>query len=209
MHRSAPVRIGQVNHFVITFSVIEDGVERVLPHRYQQATNAEFIQVKPNSDTPLSFDEMNKHAGDDLYKNTIRVWVKKNDGTYAETFMHPTFYPAKYLTGCMSTAPALDEDGSATIDYGAMPEGSDGPTEELNVTSGVLGDIYQLYNSELGIGDRSGNYDGNAFFMKTNSMVTPETMTKMATPEITPIPNTPNVPSINPPIGPRQEDGSF
>lgn len=169
VHRSKGIEKNGVLHFVITFSVIQKGVEKVLPYEYHQATNADYVQAPKNSDVPLSFQQMASHPEEE-YKNTIRMWIKKpNGGGYYATFMHPTAYPATALLGCASTYCDLKDDGEPNVD---TPPGENEYLWEEKETSEVLNFMFQLYSHDYKIGDRSGNYEGNDFFMRTDSYAT-------------------------------------
>ena len=69
------------------------------------------------------------------------------------------------LLGCLATSPELNPEGT--------PKVQGGENEMLKATGEALNYIWYLYD-EYNIGNRQGPYEGNEFYMKTNSEVTYE-----------------------------------
>ncbi|MEZ4775857.1 MAG: hypothetical protein R3D00_21935 [Bacteroidia bacterium] len=178
IHRSSPRydHTFKVNYYDITVSVIRKGRETILPVEYQQVTNANYnyVQQPSNSYVKLYFQQMGSHEGEEGFKNTIFVdsGKRKPDGSVYATFMHPAWYPATSLSGCMVTCKKfLVEVGGAPDDGTGIYYGNryyEYDARDISAESlAKFRELYRTYN----IGDESGNLEGNDFLMKTDSKV--------------------------------------
>jgi len=160
--------------FEISFSLIEDGQEKMLDKQMYMLGSAFAMEYGenslPNEFYPLKWDQMSFHRGQEGYENTIRV-------TSFGVFLHPGNYWYDFA-GCYAISCNEPE---------LIIEGND-PTVFLSDSRGGLTTLRNIYNEANG-GEDGNNFTGSKFLLRTNSSASErEFVNKIELKEVKPIP---------------------
>jgi len=183
MHRTAGKiqKDGRFMLYVVTFSIIRNGVETSIPLTFKQVAlykpnGINIVRPKDNNVYELKFAQMGRHQN---WKNTIRVKGVLGENGEAAIFMHPVswgcYFPS--YTGCIGSSERFDENGAPVVpsDYKVSESErfkyDEEQNREMEYTESLLKKVKELY-VYYGIGNKNGdNYSGNDFLLKGNSKV--------------------------------------
>jgi RHS repeat-associated protein len=167
-----------VETFLVTFSIVRDGVEMSQGMVMYMGGNAESVRVPDNKTVLLSYDRLMKNHPD--WKNQsihIDYEYTRTDGTKGNNkFIHPENNPI-FNIGCLTCSesePGLvtDEDGYTDLIF--------------DDTKGALISIRKLYEEANGGADGS-NLTGDKFLLKTESTARNSSIKKAQSKRITSI----------------------
>ena len=173
MHRKSTGVEHGVETFLVTFSVIRDGVESRMDDVMYMGGSANCRRLPDSESFRLDYDrEMTRHEGD--WKNIaihVNYTYTTSDGRQGDNiFIHPSNNPIMNL-GCLvcsETPPVAVPDEDA-------PTGSD---LKFNATKPALERVRQMYEDVNGGADGS-NLTGDKFLLKTESVARSSNLEKI------------------------------
>lgn len=158
---------GQSNIYIVTFSLIKDGVESNLNTKMYMIDNAKASKKGDNGlrkeSYKLKWDQLSAMTGEENWENTIRV-------TEFGVFIHPGNDNHDF-NGCYGLS--CDEPETFT-DYGPTPTVEDEVRLPRGTTIESLQLVRDLYNQVNGKSEK--NLTGDKFILKTNSKAPKDNM---------------------------------
>jgi len=163
MHRKSLGTENNVEIFLVTFSIIKDGIEERLSDVMYMGINSNYVRVPDNKTVKLSYDRiMQDHSEWKNISIHIEYTYTKKDGSKGNNkFIHPTNFPAGNI-GCAT----LSEKKPYTY-YGDML---------FEATEPALKKVRKMYISADG---ENGNLTGEKFLLKTESVAKSTPIKKM------------------------------